>query len=252
MLPPIPATKGRTHDPLRPTFAPGLTLAALALVSLAAAGRASAQAHVYTLNNTYADANGGPSLTPSGGTLSASGYTFAPNQGLSLSNALANGGNYSIDLTFSLTDLSGYRKLLDFKNLGSDDGLYLLNGQLNFFPVVTGPTVIAPNQSVTVDLTRNAATQVVTGSLNGVQQFSFTDTGNIAVFDQPGALINFFEDDNVTGQREASGGMVTRITLNAPPAVPEASTTASFGLLLALGLGGLVVAAKRKKATVQA
>jgi len=32
-----------------------------------------------------------------------------------------------------------------------------------------------------------------------------------------------------------------------PPAVPEASTTVSLGLLLALGMGGLVVAAKRKK-----
>jgi hypothetical protein len=32
-----------------------------------------------------------------------------------------------------------------------------------------------------------------------------------------------------------------------PEAVPEASTTASFGLLLALGLGGVVIAAKRKK-----
>ncbi len=33
----------------------------------------------------------------------------------------------------------------------------------------------------------------------------------------------------------------------APPSVPEASTTASFGLLV-LGLGGLVIVAKRKKA----
>jgi len=34
-----------------------------------------------------------------------------------------------------------------------------------------------------------------------------------------------------------------------PAAVPEASTTASLGLLLALGLGGVVIAAKRKKAS---
>lgn len=34
----------------------------------------------------------------------------------------------------------------------------------------------------------------------------------------------------------------------APPAVPEASTTASFGLLLALGLGGIIVARRRKQA----
>ena len=33
------------------------------------------------------------------------------------------------------------------------------------------------------------------------------------------------------------------------PAVPEASTTASFGLLLMLGLGGVVLAAKKKKAS---
>ena len=34
-----------------------------------------------------------------------------------------------------------------------------------------------------------------------------------------------------------------------PAAVPEASTTVSLGLLLALGLGGVVIAAKRKKAS---
>jgi len=34
----------------------------------------------------------------------------------------------------------------------------------------------------------------------------------------------------------------------APAAVPEASTTISFGLFLALGVGGMVIAAKRKKA----
>ena len=37
-----------------------------------------------------------------------------------------------------------------------------------------------------------------------------------------------------------------------PAAVPEASTTASFGLLLVLGMGGLVIAAKRKKTNAQA
>ncbi len=38
------------------------------------------------------------------------------------------------------------------------------------------------------------------------------------------------------------------VKTNAAGPVPEASTTVSFGLLLALGLGGVVVAAKRKKA----
>jgi len=42
---------------------------------------------------------------------------------------------------------------------------------------------------------------------------------------------------------------VADFTLPAP--VPEASSTASFGLL-ALGLGGMVIAAKRKKTNVKA
>jgi hypothetical protein len=225
---------------------------AAALLSLASAPSASAQTHIYTLNNTYADSNGGPSLVPVSnggtGTLSTSGYTFGKDQGLSLSNAIPTGGTFSIDLTFSLTDLSGYKKLIDFHNLTTDDGLYLLNGQLNFFPVTgsPGPTVLAANQSVTVDLTRDGTTKLVTGSINGVQQFSFTDTTNLAVFDQPGGLAYFFVDDNATSQNEAGPGTVTRITITASP-VPEASTTVSLGLL-ALGLGGLVVAGKRRKA----
>ena len=37
------------------------------------------------------------------------------------------------------------------------------------------------------------------------------------------------------------------VTVNIGAPVPEASTTVSFGLLLALGMGGLVIAARRKK-----
>ena len=42
----------------------------------------------------------------------------------------------------------------------------------------------------------------------------------------------------------------TTLGPSTPPAVPEASTTVSLGLLLALGMGGLVVAGKRKKSAV--
>ena len=38
-------------------------------------------------------------------------------------------------------------------------------------------------------------------------------------------------------------------TITFPAAVPEASTTVSFGLLLALGLGGVAGAARKKKST---
>jgi len=224
-----------------------------ALLSLAAAQPASAQTHTYTLNNTYTDSNGGPPLTPDGGTISSAGYIFVnKDQGLTLNNGI-NATNYSIELNFSLTDLGGYKKLVDFGNLGPDTGLYFLNGQLDFYNVTgaVGPVVTA-NTSVDVLLTRNGVTNIVTGSLNGVQQFSFADTGNIAVFNQPNSVVHLFEDDAATSGNEASPGTVTRIVLTGAPAVPEASTTVSLGLLLALGMGGLVVANRRKKRCVGA
>lgn len=72
------------------------------------------------------------------------------------------------------------------------------------------------------------------------------------------ALIAGFDDPNLgaSGSSENTGFPSTtrQITggflIETPAAVPEASTTVSFGLLLALGLGGTVVAARKKKAAI--
>jgi hypothetical protein len=53
---------------------------------------------------------------------------------------------------------------------------------------------------------------------------------------------------NFQGLTFTRNNNVTLDIFTAAPAVPEASTTVSFGLLLALGMGGVVVAAKRKRA----
>jgi len=65
-------------------------------------------------------------------------------------------------------------------------------------------------------------------------QGSLTDSGEFATPVTGGSTV----------ARVISAGSL--VATGAP--VPEASTTVSFGLLLALGLGGLVIAAKRKKA----
>ena len=65
-------------------------------------------------------------------------------------------------------------------------------------------------------------------------QGSLTDSGEFATPATGGSTV----------ARVISAGSL--VATGAP--VPEASTTVSFGLLLALGLGGLVIAAKRKKA----
>ena len=70
----------------------------------------SALTHDYQLNGSLADTLGGPSLVSAGGVLSANGYSFGANQGLSLSNALGDNGNYSIEMQFSSAYRSGRSK----------------------------------------------------------------------------------------------------------------------------------------------
>src|SRR5256886_7060986 len=69
----------------------------------------------YELNGSYADALGGPAINPNGGTLNPTNYSFGPNQGLNVANAPFphdySSNDYSIETTFSFSQLSSFRKI---------------------------------------------------------------------------------------------------------------------------------------------
>ena len=203
------------------SFTPGTLIAlAASCLSLAAVSHSSgALVHDYEIYDSLADSLGGPSLIPNGGTLNAADYSFGPSQGLTLSNALPNPAEYSILIDFSFSSLGGYRRIIDFKNLTSDTGLYNLNSALNFYPVITGPPAFVPDTEVRLVLTRDAVTGVVTGYINGILQISFADGGNLAVFDAGNAIMHFFIDDFSVGG-EASGGRVSEIAIYDSPLTP--------------------------------
>lgn len=71
--------------------------------------------------------------------------------------------------------------------------------------------------------------------------FTFNDASSALV-------LNFLGQPNEDINNESWGLDNVVVKTNAAPAVPEASTTASFGLLLALGLGGFAIARRRKAA----
>jgi hypothetical protein len=196
-------------------------LLAMSLSAIATCARAATLTHLYSLDNTYADSNGGENLNPNGGTLTPTGgYDFAAGQGLSLNNSIDNNA-YSIVLDFAFTDPSsgtGYKKIVDFKNLTSDDGLYQKNAILDFyrFDGITeseaiGTTPLNSNLARAI-LTRDN-TGTVAGYINGNLEFSFNDLSGAAIFDQPNSIAHFFNDDSITNGAEISGGFLRRIAI---------------------------------------
>jgi hypothetical protein len=63
-------------------------------------------------------------------------------------------------------------------------------------------------------LTRDDATDIVRGYVNGVEAWNFVDSTGAAVFSGPNQIMRFFQDDNVSGQAEARGGFLDHIRIH--------------------------------------
>lgn len=237
------------------------------IILLASGGLSNAAVltHVYRLDGSLADDLGGPNMTNNGGTLGAAGITFGMNQGPSLSSAL-NPTTYSVEMHFQLDSFSGWRKLLDFNNRVSDDGLYtypiLWHGPV-FAPELStyvGPYAPQPSVMVDVVLTRDSTGQT-TAYFDGVLQWSFNDSASRAVFSGPNSIAYFLTDDTTGASNESSSGFIDYVRIwdgaltatevaNLTPPVPhdnQAAVPESASLLawFTFALLGLVVRVKR-------
>ena len=216
-----------------------LAIRSLAVIAAIAASssQASAQTHIYNLNNSLLDQNGGYSLASNGGSLGATSYSFGWNTGLSLSgvfNQLGySSGAYTIFIRAKLADVQNqdsrdwYTKVIDFKARSSDDGLYVTYGTgTGAGPdFITRPPYTENYSDVYSDAITNdnyfvlALSRSATGAtdvyLNGsyVYDMSFTDTNGAGLFTGTNGIANFFMDDTVAGSDDASylGGSVDYI-----------------------------------------
>jgi N-acetylneuraminic acid mutarotase len=132
---------------------------------------------------------------------------FPQNNGVSLNpttSVLSNNGVYTIAMLFKLDDVTGYRRLIDYKNGTQDYGLYVYDGQLTLYAYGNyGGTVPAGDYTLVV-VTRNAS-GIFTAYVNCTQVFSVDDSVNgYALIDSSNTL-HFFQDN--------SSGAVSRIRI---------------------------------------
>ena len=192
------------------------------------AGAASLYDFNGNLDDSFAN---GPALVANGGSVSAGAYVFGPNQGLSLNWSSFDAASYDITLQFSFTTTgagASWRKIVDYNGRDTDEGLYAFDDHLQFVETAsnTGPEVLinapfamfAPDQTLTLRITRDAGTKVFSAYINGAQQLSFVDSNERAVFITPFA--NFFLDD-IDTSGEFSAGRADFIAIGAVP-VPAA------------------------------
>ena len=176
--------------------------------------------HNYEFSGNLSDSIGGVTLIPDGGTVTSSEYQFLANQGLALQSPRAL-KSYTLAMRFRFSDVSDFRKAVDFKNLASDFGLYVNSASLDFYPDTgAGPGgAFAANVFSVLALTRNDSTKNVIGYVNGIKQWEFTDNGEVAVpvFTSGVSTFQFFKDDVLTGGLEASAGAVDWIKVYDAP-----------------------------------
>jgi hypothetical protein len=202
----------------------GATIAGLWSLGAALPAKAAVVANYQfqnTLSSTIASA---PDLVPfvlgsyssaSIGGTPTTVYNFGKQQGLSLDATGLISDNYTIAALLSFDDISDYRKILDFKNLTSDTGLYTNDGQLVFYDEDNepsgGPTV-GPGTFFEVVLTRDSSNALMTAYFDGTPVFSFSDSSSLGVISAAN-LLNIFQDDAPTEGNESSSGSVAGLRI---------------------------------------
>ncbi len=199
---------------MKSIFSP--TVAAMAIGFASGASAMVVPSHIYEFSGKTTDVRGGPAMVAgSGASYQApgtpeGGMKFLANEGPSVTGAIAQPGQYSIEMFFSLDDVFSYRRLVDFKNGASDSGLYLYGGDLLLFGASGfGELNAGADSMLHVVLTRTADRQV-SAYANGQLLFSIFDTYNVALFSEDDVARFFIDDNNAA---ETSSGFVDFIRL---------------------------------------
>ena len=202
----------------------------------------------YDFNGSLTDTLGnGEALTSLGGNVDNGRYVFSNDQGLKLENALASTTHYGIEIALKIDDsLVGYKKLIDFKNLISDNGVYSIQDKITFYGLgSTGSDPISSGNEFTIAVERSGIAGTISVYLDNDEQFTVADNGDAIPV---GNILNFFIDDtaDASGSESFAGSVdFIRIHEDASTFGTDAPEPATMSLL---AIGGIALIRRRRRA----
>lgn len=163
---------------------------------------------------------------------------------VSVSDAALTETNYSVAIHFSFSDVSGYRKIIDFSGLQADAGFYV-NDQLRLYSGGGyGPTTLTANTNYWVLFTRNGTEDTARAYLligNNLSLESKSEDAAqdfVPVLSGTDRMLYFFTDDSTTEDEYTPMGSVDQILIwngvatvnDLLSSVPSLSAAQSFAL----------------------
>jgi len=119
-------------------------------------------------------------------------------------------GTYTFVMLVRLDAVDGYRKLIHFKDLSDDDGIYVDDGTLYAYDLDYSDVVVEPLVWYQIVVTRNA-TDGVRIYVDGTRVLRTADPTGTQVLG-PDDFLRFLRDDEGT-MTEESGGMIARLRI---------------------------------------
>jgi hypothetical protein len=202
-----------------------LVLCALAVASVSSQAQ---QSHLYYFNESpYMSTTGtGPVMVPIGEvttpvTVTIPATTCPDEPVIDVTHFTYNSGfaakaffthTYSVEVIFQFDEMSGYNRIIDFSNSNSDNGIYIYNTCLNFYPIGSigeCPDAFDPVNYKQLVITRDGSSQTMNVYLNGELFTTHVDVDDHYVIGAaPEDSIKFFRDDDMIGNEASSGHVV--------------------------------------------
>lgn len=128
-------------------------------------------------------------------------YAFESNQGFKVDPSDILSDAYTIEMVLQLSEVESYARILDFKGLSTDVGVYARHSTVVYYPKYTSTlSILKPNSWFHLTLTRTS-NNVFSAYINGKLAYQFEDNENATRITRP---LIFFDDDGT----ESRSGML--------------------------------------------